>query len=136
MSQPLNEHVEREYLPFLMALGAAHIRYSLDPDHHVEVDRFANEELGIEFIRDRDGEYVRICPLDRPDDFFALSYLIEMLGFPVQNDMNLNSIRELVQLKENVYCLFRSRHYRCFKSAYSLYENCRNLIDIKGAGWD
>jgi hypothetical protein len=134
--QPLNEHVERVYFPFLRELGAKHIQYSPDADHYAEVDRYANEELGIEFIRDRDGEYIRICPLNRTDDFFALSYLVEMLGIPAQNDMNFDCIRELVQLKENVYNLFRSKYYRCFRAAYSRYENCRNLIDIKGAGWD
>lgn len=134
MDNPLNEHVERVYGPFLRELGAKHIQYYLDHGH--EVDKYASAELGIGFSRDRGEEFITVCPIDRPDDVFDLPYLVEMLGCPTQDDMNLSSLHDLIRLKESVSSLFRSKYYRCFRAAYSLYENCRNLIGIKGAGWD
>ncbi len=56
---------------------------------------------------------------------------MEMLAPAGDADDTLASLNKLTQLKSEIYSLFKSIFYPCYRRAYLAYENCRGLIGLK-----
>ncbi len=129
--QRLDEHVHTNYGTALSELNAEHVEYSLDSQHFGnELDTYANNQVRIVFIRDRGEEFVQLFPKDHPSDLFSLRYLGEIVA-PGQKGGAFEGFANLPNFIDRIYSLFESPYYRRYRQAYSVYENCRNLIGIK-----
>ena len=129
--QRLDEYVRGTYAAVLSDLGAEHEEYLFDSQHFGnELDTYSNPQMRIMFIRDRGEEFVQLFPRDHPDDQFSLQYLTEMVA-PREPGGAFEGFAALPKVIERICCLFESPYYKCYRRAYSMYENCRNLLGIK-----
>jgi hypothetical protein len=129
--QRLNEYVRVNYATALMELNAHHVDYFFDSQHFGnELDTYTNARMRIVFIRDRGEEFVQLFPRDHADDLFSLQYLIEMVA-PGEQGGGFEGFAHVPKVVERIYRLFESPYYQCYRRAYSLYENCRNLLGMK-----
>lgn len=104
-----------------------HIEYVRDAAHfNNELDRYANEKVTIQFVQDRGEEFVQVFPLLHPGDLFDLNYLVAMLS-PEMVDCTIEDyFTAFFNMRERFYAIFESKYYSCYRSAYEIYESCRN----------
>jgi hypothetical protein len=122
----------------LTAIGATRIEQDTSfANHNVDIVCFSNARVRFSFTIDPyDEEFVYITPLNHDGDQFSVKCLLEIVSPEQRIERGFSSVQSLPSVVERVYALFESQFYKCYRRAYDLFENCRNLIGIKGAGWD
>jgi hypothetical protein len=132
---PLYQRVIAKCGSELTAIGATPMDSFVD--HGFEVLQFSNSRARLAFWVDAyDEEFVSIVPLNHSGDPFSLEYLLALIAPEQRPERGFSSVQALPSVVERAYALFESEFYKCYRAAYNLFENCRNLIGIKGAGWD
>lgn len=129
----LDLYVVSNYGPVLGRLGFTHVGYYCnDKSFGKETDRYRNESIGLDFLRDRDEDFVRVFPISHQQDYFDLSYLLEMIVPRHSVPCVRESLDALPRIISQITAMFASEHYACFRRAYMSFENCRNLAGPTG----
>jgi hypothetical protein len=111
----------------LESLSLSHAEYLGGLSFGNEIDRYRNDRIAIDFVRDRGEEFVYIAPAAHLEDMFVLDYLIGMLEPELVPQTPGESVDMLATVLPKILALFASEHYACYRRAYLSFENCRNL---------
>lgn len=96
-----------------------------------QVVRFSFPDLNVSAILDR-GTFMAVLDVtERANEPFAFKYLYEML-FPASTpDIMTLDENEIRSVTGWVVAVSRSPSYKCFRTAYLAFENCKNRELLK-----